>query len=105
MRSSIRPIATIGLVIGLVAACSDAAQPVAPIAGDASPGPSYGKNPGAGPGVHSNLPPTLNLPGGAHFALFCTTTGLSTCIYMPVNDAARAIAPHGLTLQGVPIPS
>jgi len=107
MRLSIGTIVGMSLAAALAAACGDASISAPQPTGPAIAGPSFGRNPGAGPGNArgggSGVGQTaINLSGGAHFALECTAFG--ACIYAPINAAARAIAPKGLDLNGVPIP-
>ena len=99
---SIVPLAVLAATASFAAGCSDATAPAPHSISASSTGASFGRPRGGG-GVPLGIPTTLNRPGGAHFELGCDFQG-NNCFYMPINAAAFAYAPHGLTLAGVRIP-
>ncbi|HXT14210.1 MAG TPA: hypothetical protein VN706_01185 [Gemmatimonadaceae bacterium] len=100
MRSFIRSTFCGAVVLIGFTACSDATAPVASSARSAAQPAEFAR--GGGRSIPTGIPATVNLPGGAHFEL--AFSQLQGYLYIPINAAAAKIAPHGLTLDLVPIP-
>jgi hypothetical protein len=99
MRLPIRSTVCSLTALILLTACSDTTAP-ANSATRAPAQPAFAR--GGGRSIPLGIPTTINLPGGAHFEL--AFSQLQGYLYIPVNAAAFAIAPHGLDLNGHPLP-
>ena len=106
MQTTVKTLLGIAAVAAFGVACSES-SPTAPTSGPAVASASFGKNPsagggtggggGGGGGVANCGQPLVTLSHGAQFSQACSQ--LLGCGYIPVNAAARALAPKGLDIN------